>query len=103
MQGNQSKFQSPTSLKGEGRFARIKIFENERSSSPYKRYEPEQRHASNANPLPRRDLILDAADQKELEELERQTFEDKKLLQLFEDRAAERAEKERISIILSCA
>ena len=73
--------------KGEGRFARTKGFENERSLSPYKQYEPEQRHASPVNPLPRRDLLLDDADQKELEELESQTLEDKKLLQHFEDRA----------------
>ena len=85
--------------KGEGRFARTKGFENERSSSPYKQYEPEQRHASPVNPLPRRDLLLDDADQKELEELESHTFEDKKLLQHFEDRAAKRAEKERRSLL----
>jgi hypothetical protein len=87
--------------KGEGRFARTKGFENERSSSPYKQYEPEQRHASPVDPLPRRDLLLDDVDQKELEELESQTLGDKKLLQHFEDRAAERAEEEKRSLLVA--
>jgi hypothetical protein len=73
-----------------------------RSPSPERRsvtYEEEEAYRSGPS-RPRRDLLLDDTDQRDLEVLQRQTAYDKQLIEQVKARAAERAEKER-EILLS--
>ena len=57
--------------------------------------EPELHRGGPSRHASRRDLLLDESDRKELEELERQTAEDNQLVKHFEERAVERAEREK--------
>lgn len=65
----------------------------ERRNDAYE--EEEARRIVPSRHVPRRDLLLDEADKRELEALERQTADDNQLIKNVEARAVERAEKER--------
>ncbi len=82
-------------FRDEERFVRERSLERSlRDISPHsgRRHEPEKPQLA---PTSRKDLLLDEEDKRELEELKRPTAEDKRLVKHFEERAADRAEKEK--------
>ncbi len=67
--------------------------EIERGAAAYEAEEPHRGRQSRH--VPRKELLLDEVDRREIEALERQTDDDEQLIKIVEARAAERAEKER--------